>query len=157
MINILKSGEKKLRKDYYILDKYAILNFGHTSKVINKKDNRIFVTKDSVLGIIKEVHTALTHKGERKTHKKIAESYANIPRKLVSEFIKQCERCVEKSHKKISSGIVVKPITAKDFNDRGQVSKNYTNLKFEIEKKNSLARVVGRFFCASMKSKQTFK
>lgn len=123
VISILKSGQKKSRRDYYAHETYAISNLGNITKVVNKKDNRIFATKETVLAVIKEIHVAINHKGERKTHKKISESYANIPRKIVLEFIKQCERCVEKSHKKVSTGIVAKPITAKDFNDRGQVSK----------------------------------
>lgn len=98
VINILKSGKKKSRKDYYILDKYAISNLGNIDKVVSKKDNWIFATKHSDLGIIEEVQLAVSHKGERKTHKKICECYANISRKIVLEFIKHCERCVEKSH-----------------------------------------------------------
>ena len=40
------------------------------TKVVNKKDNGIFATKDSVLAIIKKVHVAIGHKGERRIHKK---------------------------------------------------------------------------------------
>ena len=46
--------------------------------------------------IVKDMHEAIGHKGERKTFKKIGEQYANIPLLLINQFISQCERCVEK-------------------------------------------------------------
>ena len=134
MIQVLKSNTKKSRHDYYIHDSYAISSLGTITKIVSKKDNRLFATKDAVLGIIKEIHVAIGHKGERKTHKKILESYANVPRTIVLEFIKQCERCIEKSHKTVSTSIVVKPLTAKDFNDRGLVS----NFNVTIFKKKKI-------------------
>ena len=48
--------------------------------------------------------------------------YCNIPRNLVHEYIQHCERCLEKRKKsETASGVVVKPISAKDLNERGQV------------------------------------
>lgn len=122
VIEILKTGQKRSSHEYYIHKNYSLSNLGKITKVMKTKDNCLFATKDSVLSIISDIHIAIGHKGERKTHKKILESYANIPRKIVLEFIKNCERCIEKSRKTVSKGIVVKPITAKDFHDRGQVS-----------------------------------
>lgn len=60
--------------------------------------------------------------GERKTHLKICENYSNISRKIVSHYIKQCERCIEKMRKKeVSAGVVVKPILSTTFNQRVQI------------------------------------
>ena len=50
------------------------------------------------------------------------ETYGNISRKLVTEYIRTCERCVEKYRKEeISAGLVIKPILSKNFNDRAQI------------------------------------
>lgn len=78
-------------------------------------------TKDTAYSIIKDVHVSCGHKGDRSTHQKIRENYANISRNLVESYVRQCERCTEKLKKKENKGIVVRPITAKDFNDRSQV------------------------------------
>lgn len=40
---------------------------------------------------------------------------------IVSEYIRQCERCVEKLRLKEKKGIVVRPIIASDYNHRGQI------------------------------------
>ena len=59
---------------------------------------------------------------EKKTHKKIQDKFANIPRYLVQEYIKRCERCAEKRRRReTASGVVIHPLTVKDLNERGQV------------------------------------
>ena len=70
--------------------------------------------------IIKDVHLAIGHAGQRKTYKKISENYANIPRKLVASFIQNCECRIEKCRKKEITA-VIKPIITEDFNERAQV------------------------------------
>lgn len=114
-------GTKKTRKEYHIYEKFALKSFAGIDKVISKKDSRLLATKENVLNIIKDIHVSCGHKGEKKTHQKVSENYSNISRKIVTEFIKQCERCVEKVRRKEKSGVVVRPILAKDFNERGQI------------------------------------
>lgn len=124
VIDILKNWKPGVSKDkthYRVHDKYVIKSFAGIEKVVLKKNNLIMVNKESVFITIKNIHESCGHKGERKTHQKILETYANIPRKIVGDFIHQCERCVEKLRKKSSKGVVVKPILADDFNERGQV------------------------------------
>lgn len=90
------------------------------TKVVLKSGERVIATRESVVTMIKDNHVSIGHKGEWKTHKKILENYSNVSRALVSEFIKNCERCVEKMRKKeITAGIVVKPILADFINERG--------------------------------------
>lgn len=79
------------------------------------------MTKENVILTIKNVHEACGHAGRTKTHLKLCESYANITRAMVSEYLSQCERCVEKLKQKNKTGLVVKPILATDFNERFQV------------------------------------
>ena len=48
-------------------------------------------TKEEVINVIFSMHIATDHGGEKKTHKKIQEKLANIPRYLVQGYIKRCE------------------------------------------------------------------
>lgn len=117
----VEKGKRKERKDYYIYDNFAIKAFAGFEKLVSKNGNKVLATKETVFKTVKDVHTACGHKGDRKTHQKICEEYANITRKIVESFIRQCERCTEKLKKKEKKGLVVRPITVKDFNARGQV------------------------------------
>ena len=56
-------------------------------------------TKEGVLDIVQKAHTESGQSGEKKTYKKIADQYTNIPRSLVSCFIAHCERCAEKQRR----------------------------------------------------------
>lgn len=78
-------------------------------------------TKTNAWQIIRDLHTACGHKGEKKNYKKVAEHYANIPMVIIKQFIEQCERCTEKTKKVYSTGIVVRPIISKDLNSRAQI------------------------------------
>ncbi|KAI6655318.1 KRAB-A domain-containing protein 2-like [Oopsacas minuta] len=52
----------------------------------------------------------------------IQDKFANIPRYLVQEYIKRCERYAEKrARRETASGVVIRPLTVKDLNERGQV------------------------------------
>lgn len=117
-----KTGVRKEKKDYRSYEKFSIKSFAGISKLVSKDRGLVFATKENVEGIIKDIHTAINHRGLKKTYAKICENYANVNRNLVAEYIKQCETCVEKLRKKeVSKGVVVKPIISKDFNDRGQI------------------------------------
>ena len=80
-----------------------------------KRRFAVMANKESCRNIIKDIHVAIEHEGERKTHQKIT-------RELVAAFIRECERCVEEGRKEERiAGLVMKPILSKDFNDRAQV------------------------------------
>ena len=87
-----------------------------------KHNDKYMAHKDEVINIIRTFYLETSHGGEKKTHKKLQDQYCNIPKSLVQEYIKHCERCVEKRRKtETSSGVVVRPLTVTDLNDRGQV------------------------------------
>lgn len=64
-------------------------------------------SKPKVCSIIKDLHTACGHKGEKKTYKKIAEHYGNIPMTVIKSFIRQCGRCAEKSKKATTPALLL--------------------------------------------------
>lgn len=120
VINLLKNG-KPSKGEYYILRTYRLASLGGINKVVNLK-GKYMATKESALDIIRQSHAIVGHGGERKTHMKISETYGNIPRRLVSRYILNCERCVEKQRRKeTSAGVIIKPLSVNDLNDRGQV------------------------------------
>ena len=123
VINVLKAGKggKSLSRDsYHILKTYKLVTLGGVDKVA--KNDKYMANKDEVKNLIRTVHCETGHGGERKTHKKLLDLYCNIPRNLVHEYIQHCERCVEKRKKsETASGVVVKPLSAKDLNEPRQV------------------------------------
>ena len=124
VINVLKrgkTGQTLSREEYHILNSYTLVSIGGVHKV-TKMNGKYMATKEGVLTIIALTHTECGHGGEKKTYKKISEKYGNIPRTIIQQYIKRCERCVEKRRRKeTASGVVVRPLTAKDLNERGQV------------------------------------
>ena len=124
VITVLKKGKtgQTLKREYYhILKTFQIASFNGKEKV-KKNNGKYMVTKDSVKEIIQEAHYNTGHGGVKKTYMKISELYGNIPRSIVSQYILQCERCVEKCRRKeTAAGIVIKPLMASDLNERGQV------------------------------------
>ena len=124
VINILKLGKtgKSLpREAYHILKTFSLVTFGGIQKVA-KHNGKYMATKNDVVNIIRTMHIETGHGGEKKTHKKLQDMYANIPRSLVQEYIKHCERCAEKRcRQETASGVVIRPLSVKDLNDRGQV------------------------------------
>ncbi|XP_066965445.1 KRAB-A domain-containing protein 2-like [Macrobrachium rosenbergii] len=71
-------------------------------------------TKESVTGIIQQAHVNTGHGGEKTLgqHSKIN----------CSQYILHCERCAEKRcRKETAVGVVVRPLSVSDLNERGQV------------------------------------
>ena len=116
-----KTGRSLPREDYNILNVYSLVSIGSVTKV-TKRNGKYMATKEEVINVIFSMHIATGHGGEKKTHKKIQDKFANIPRYLVQEYIKRCERCAEKRRRReTASGVVIHPLTVKDLNERGQV------------------------------------
>lgn len=124
MIKLLKNWcweGKKERSDYYCYQKYRIKVLGSSEDIVLETDETVMATKEIALSTIKNYHVTYGHKGGKVTHKKIKETYANINRDIVDAYIRQCERCTEKSKKKTKQNVVVCPITSKEFNERVQI------------------------------------
>lgn len=124
VIEILKSWAKGVRKDrraYHLFENYTIQTFTGIEKIVTRKKNLVIATKENAFSVVHDMHNSCGQKGDRGTHKKIRENYANISRAIVEAYIRQCERCTEKLKKKENKGIVIRPILAKDFNERAQV------------------------------------
>ena len=76
-----------------------------------------------MISIISTIHLSTGHKGETKSQKNIMENYANIPRQIMSEFTKQCQRCTEYlKRKETAGGIVIKPIVVSDLSQSNMLT-----------------------------------
>lgn len=110
-ISILKEGKtgKRLEnKDYYVLQTCKLVSVGGTCKVA-RKNGKLIATQETALNVIAEEHAASGHGGEKKTHGRVAQSYANISRAMVAEYIKRCEVCAAKHRRKAAASGVVPP------------------------------------------------
>ncbi|XP_064118942.1 KRAB-A domain-containing protein 2-like [Macrobrachium nipponense] len=116
-----KTGQTLKREHYHILQTFQIASFGEI-ETVEKKNGKYMATKESVTGIIQQAHINTDHGGEKKTYKEVCEQYGNIPRSIVSLYIVHCECCVEKRRRKeTAAGVVVRPLSVRDLNERGQV------------------------------------
>lgn len=107
----------KDRRYYHVRETFELVEVAGIRRVRRKKDQKIMAASETFVNIIRDMHVAAGHKGERKTHKKISEHYSNIPMSAVKEFITNCERCAEKAKKKNMRGVVVRPILTSALND----------------------------------------
>lgn len=82
MLNGNWSGPKD-RKYYHALKKFNLVELGGVRRVQRKRDKKLMAPVESFMTIIKDVHDAIEHKGETKTHKKLQETYSNIPMSAV--------------------------------------------------------------------------
>lgn len=121
LLKIWTCGARKQKSAYRLHDKYIVKTFGGLDKVVTKNSDKVVATRETALAIIEDIHISCGHKGFRKTYDKVKENYCNITRAIVSEFIRQCERCAEKLKKKEKTGLVVKPIVSSDYNHRVQI------------------------------------
>jgi hypothetical protein len=97
VLNDKQTYVKRSRQAYHIRSKYCVTSLAGVTKVITKKDSHIMATKDNAITILHtHIHLSTGHKGEKNTYKNIGENFANIPRHIVGQYIKQCERCTEK-------------------------------------------------------------
>jgi len=111
----------KDRRYYHVREKFELIEVAGVRRVRRKRDQRIMAVVENFTSIIRDMHVASGHKGETKTHKKIMEHYSNITMAAVKAYIANCERCAEKSKKKCTRGVVVRPILSSSLNERGQV------------------------------------
>lgn len=134
VIDILKSYQEKKcqnniqeisRNEKYYSGKYDLLEISGVTKVIVKPksldDNIIYVTPiEEFFDKIDEQHKATGHGGRDKVLHNLRKK-CNIPKLAVEIYGELCTICNLKKSQKYA-GLVVTPITSKDFNVRGQVN-----------------------------------
>ncbi|XP_008182430.1 KRAB-A domain-containing protein 2-like [Acyrthosiphon pisum] len=117
-------ANKKTRHEYYLLEKFDVLNIAEKQYLISKRKDRnneeikYIVPYEELYERINDYHIRTGHGGNVKLRMAIANKY-NIPRPAIEIFLSTCAICNGK--KNMNRKLVIKPIISKDFNERGQV------------------------------------
>ena len=122
--------QKKTMQVYHLLRKYDVQQIEGGRRILVRKDNKLpYVNIGDVYDIIKLNHEARReeeeeeeeerrkrHKGERRTFKKIRQSYANISINQIKAYIEQCPECTTR---KTSRQLPQPPLVSKNkFGER---------------------------------------
>lgn len=119
-----KTGSKRTFTHYNYGKKYDVIEVGGKNILVLKRkthDDPLvqILPIDEYYDILTEFHKSTGHGGRDKMIFGLRKKYS-IPRPIVEIFVKLCKFCnCKKSLPK--KGIIVRPITSKDFNVRGQV------------------------------------
>lgn len=116
----------KFRQDYYILNRYKVIQCSDGEKVIKKinfEENLpiYYVRIEETYDVIKRAHTATGHGGWDRMTKHLSLKYANIRREAVELLKSYSATCQEKRKRPITKEVVVKPILSTDFGSYCQV------------------------------------
>ena len=99
---------------------------GDVEKLIKKRQSLTdpilyYAYAEEIYSIIMRAHLNTGHGGRDKMLKEVNKKYANVTRHTLNLFKQMCEECQLKKRKIASKGLVVEPLTSKDFNSRAQV------------------------------------
>jgi len=121
-----ESITSKSRRDYYLLNKYEVLQCGDIEKLIKKRrrpedDILYYVSIEDTYNIIKWAHFATGHGGRDRMLKEIGKKYANTTEYALQLFKYYCQECQKKRKQPVTKGVVVLPILSNEFNSRAQI------------------------------------
>jgi len=94
-------SSSKSGHDYYILNKYEVLQCGDVEKLIKKRSSPedppiYYVCIEETYATIQRAHIATGHGGRDRMLKHLSTKYANITRECVDLFKSYCVPCQEK-------------------------------------------------------------
>eukprot|EP00102_Acyrthosiphon_pisum_P023276 XP_016660486.1 PREDICTED: Ig-like and fibronectin type-III domain-containing protein 2 [Acyrthosiphon pisum] len=121
---MVNTRNKKTRHEYYLLEKFYVLNIAEKQYLIRKQKNRnneeikYIVVYEEFYERVNDYHIRTGHGGNVKMRMAVANKY-NIPRPAIEIFLSTCAICNCK--KNMNRKLVIKPIISKNFNERGQV------------------------------------
>ena len=95
---------KKTRRQYFLMEKYEILECGGEEKLIRKRvskesDPVYFVAIEDTYQVLNRAHLATGHGGRDRMHKYLSGKYANVTLKSIELFKSFCLPCQEKKNK----------------------------------------------------------
>lgn len=86
-------------KDYALIKKYDVKQFGAEYRIVSRKQERILLYAEEIYDIIEEVHIATRHGGRDQIICRLKPVYENITRELIMLFIDTCDECHQKKKK----------------------------------------------------------
>lgn len=126
-----KTSDKKVPRDYWLLQHYDVLEVQGVEKLIVPVTNAtpdvmFYCSSDSLFDILYETHLSIGHGGRDRMIKELNRRYKNITQNDIKIFLNFCESCQQK-RKAGRKGVVVKPMIFSHMNSRCQV-----DLRFSI-------------------------
>ena len=114
VIELQTPGLSTMKKDYYYLKKYEILETtvnNTTVRKLKKNSDQLFVYTEKLFDVISNVHLAKGHVERDVMEKEISNKYANIALEYITMYLQLCETCqLKKSSTR--KPLVVKPIVS---------------------------------------------
>ena len=113
--NAAEVPKTKSHHNYYILNRYEVLQCGNVEKLIKKRTSPVdrpvyFATIEDTYDIITKAHIATGHGGRDRMLKHLDQKYANITTYAVELFKSYCLVCQEKRKRPMTKGVVVKSV-----------------------------------------------
>ena len=107
-----ESSKTKSRHEYYLLNRYEILECGDVQKLIKKRQTSdelpiYYACIEDTFDIIKKAHVATGHGGRDRMMKELSLKYANILRDDVELFKSLCQEYQKKRKHLVTKGVVV--------------------------------------------------
>ena len=119
----MQSGARRTPAEYYWSKKYDVMSISDVDYLILKKDSpdspTVRVPLEEYYDILLDIHRQSGHGGRDKIQYQLKDRFI-IVRKAIDLFLSLCPIC-ESERNIPKKGIVTKPITSRDFNERGQV------------------------------------
>ncbi|XP_055947020.1 KRAB-A domain-containing protein 2-like [Argiope bruennichi] len=120
-----KTSDKKVPRDYWLLQHYDVLEVQGVEKLIvpvtnATSDVMFYCSSDSLFDILHETHLSIGHGGRDRMIKELNLRYKNITQNDIKVFLNFCESCQQK-RKAGRKNVVVKPMIFSHMNSRCQV------------------------------------
>ena len=121
-----EQSSAKSHQSYYLLSKYEILQCGDVEKlIIHRKSNddtiQYYVHIEETFDVITRAYIATGHGGRDGMVKELGKKYASVTSDYIELFKSMCTDCQRNRVRRMTKGVVVRPILSKEFSARGQV------------------------------------
>lgn len=118
-----EAGRKKSPAEYALLKRYDVARTGNGDILIkrNSVDPYVrYISDSEIFDVIYDAHVTVCHGGQKRTHRAVKETVANVTREQVAQFLSYCVICEEKRSIRKNTR-VVRPIRSGDYSERGQM------------------------------------
>ena len=119
-----KTGRKKNPADYALLKRYDVATLGDGQTILIKKNSLDpyvrYIPVDEIFDRLYDAHVEVCHGGQKRTHREVKKTVANITREQVALFLSYCVICEERKTIK-KRRRMERPIVSNEYGERGQV------------------------------------
>ena len=113
------SGGKVSGTVHNWIRRYEVRHIGD-EKLLYRRHGKRLAAFEEIFGIIHDHHIKLGHAGRDIMFKDVSESFDNVTREAITEYLSLCKECALKRGI-VRKGVLVQPIISKEMNSRCQV------------------------------------